>query len=131
MRTHRTAALLLTACTCLVAHAQVYRCGDTYSQQPCPGGRQLETPPVPTAAEQREAERSTQRQARAAQDLQAERLRLEARPNHLYVPPPRMEPGLDPYKTPEKKATQRLEVFTASVPGSKPPKKDKAAPKKP
>ena len=42
------ALVLLTLSTCL--HAQVYRCGSTYSNAPCAGGKTVETtPPVSMA----------------------------------------------------------------------------------
>ena len=43
MRMAASAALLLASSA---IHAQVYRCGNTYSQAPCKGGRAVETAPI-------------------------------------------------------------------------------------
>ena len=44
----RGLALLAVLCIASMgAHAQVYRCGNTYTQEPCKGGREVDvTPPV-------------------------------------------------------------------------------------
>lgn len=65
------------ACLTAGASAQVYRCGDTYQQTPCVGGRQVQVddsrPPEQQRAAQLQAEAD---QARAA-SLRAERLERE------------------------------------------------------
>ena len=125
------AAPLALACGIAAAQAQtVYRCGNSYGSQPCAGAQAIATEaPVPTEAERKQAAANAQRDTRLADSLEKERLQQEARPAQLYVPPPKFDPGSEPYKTPEKKATRKLDVFTASAPGTKPPKKDKAKPK--
>ena len=100
----------------------IYRCGDQYTQQPCADGRVV--PPAaaaPTAAESRSAGAAVQRDARMADALEKERLRQEAKPAQLYVPPPRIQPATE-HKSPERAATRKLDVFTASAPAPKPAK---------
>lgn len=56
----------------------VYRCGDSYSQKPCAGGRavDVEDPRSPTQREQ--ARTAAQRDARTAQAMERDRLKAEA-----------------------------------------------------
>jgi hypothetical protein len=127
------AAPLALACGIAAAQAQtVYRCGNSYGSQPCAGAQAIATEaPVPTDAERKQAAAAAQRDARLADGLEKDRLREEARPAQLYVPPPKFEPTPQPHKWPEKSATRKLDVFTASAPGTKPPKKGKDGKAKP
>lgn len=128
MRTMIPAALSLALAVCTAAaQAQaIYRCGDSYSQQPCAGGKAIVAEqPTPTSAERKQSAAAAQRDARLADSLEKERVQREAQPAQLYVPPPRFEATAQPYKSPEKAATRKLDVFTASAPGSKPTKDKK------
>lgn len=125
------------ALACGIAFAQpstIFRCGDSYGSQPCAGGREIaaETPP-PTSAERRDAAAATQRDARIADSLEKERLKQEARPASSYIPPPEPQAQFAPHKWPEKNATRKLDVFTASAPptgkADKKEKKEKAGKK--
>jgi hypothetical protein len=108
---------------CAQAQA-IYRCGDSYGSQPCSGGKAIATEtPEPTAAERRQAAGAAQRDARLADHLEQERLKQEARPAQVYAPPPVGEIKPEPHKWPEKAATRRLDVFTATAPGSAPARK--------
>lgn len=78
----RGSLLLAGACIHWAAQAQgvsgVWRCGDTYTDQPCNAGRALPLDEAPSTARKREADRAT-REARAeAQRMERDRLRLEA-----------------------------------------------------
>ena len=58
--------------------AEAYRCGNTYTDQPCEAGRALPLDEAPGATRKREADQAT-REARAeAERMERERLRLEA-----------------------------------------------------
>lgn len=59
------------------ATEQVYRCGQSYQAEPCPGGQAVVVGDARDDAARREAQRVAQREARAAQQLQAERLKRE------------------------------------------------------
>ena len=109
----------------------IYRCGDTYSQQRCDGGREIpEAAPSPSPAERAQAQAATQRDAALAESLEKDRLRMEAQAPRAFIPPPKAEAAPQPRKSPEKAATRKLDVFTASAPGSKPRKEAKAKPEK-
>jgi hypothetical protein len=76
------AALLLALCA-LAAPAQaqtVYRCGESYSNQPCPGATAIAVDDPRSAAQRAQTDAATQRDARSAQLLETERLRQEGKP---------------------------------------------------
>jgi hypothetical protein len=109
------------------AQAQnVYRCGDTYSQRPCPGGALVLTDDPRSAEQRSDAREAAQRAARMADALEKARLREEAKAA-VYVPPAAAEPEPEP-------EVQRVGVarpkkppyFTAHAPrkpGDPPPRK--------
>ncbi len=121
-----TAAAALLAVAGSLQAQQVWRCGDTYAQQPCPGGKAVQAaPPAPSAADRAQTAANVKRDAALASSMEKERLRQEAQAPSAYIPPPRMEPAHEPHKWPEKAGTRKLDVFTAVAPGSKPQKKAK------
>jgi hypothetical protein len=122
MHPARSIAVLLAAIAAAAsAHAQtIWRCADGYSQQPCPGGTALPPAPPAPAVPARAGDSVGERDRRLADTLERERLQREAQAQatpSLYLPAPATEP-MEGYKSPEKKATRKLDVFTASVPGS-------------
>ena len=58
---------------------QMYRCGSTYSEQPCQGATLIQAVQKPTAADARQAESAAQRDARLADSMEKARLAQEAR----------------------------------------------------
>ena len=63
-----------------LAHAApIYRCGQTYSQTPCSGGRLLESTDPRTAAQRAEARRITEHQRQLGERMENERPAREAR----------------------------------------------------
>ena len=71
------APLLLTLAT--VAPAQtVYRCGNSYSQQPCPGGNAIDTSDPRTPEQRKAAEDGARHERRTADSLEKDRLKEEA-----------------------------------------------------
>ena len=130
MKSLFTAPLALAFGIALAQPSTIYRCGDSYGSQPCAGGREIAAEsPSPTSAERRDAAAAAQRDARIADSLEKERLKQEARPASSYIPPPEPQAQFAPHKSPEKNATRKLDVFTASgpPPGKKPEKKEKSA----
>ena len=130
MRPARPWILVLACAGWTLAHAQpIYRCGDNYSQQPCAGGKEVApAPAAPSAADRSQAAAAASRDARLAESLEKDRARREAQAGSAAVvlpTPPTAEP--EPHKWPDKAATRKLDVFTASVPGSKQPKAKPAA----
>jgi len=130
MRPARPWILLLACAAWPLAHAQaIYRCGDSYSQQPCAGGTQVAPAlPGPSSTERSQAAAVAARDARLAESLEKDRVRREAQASASPVvlpSAPAAEP--EPHKWPEKAATRKLDVFTASVPGGKQAKGKPAA----
>lgn len=117
----------------------VYRCGDSYSQQPCPGGVAVPAEDARSAQQKAQADAATRRDTKAADAMQKERLRQEARPaavSVLPVPaasaPAPPEPARQLVK--KKKHKKEPDYFTAVAPrkpGDKPAgkKKEKKAAK--
>lgn len=114
----------------------IYRCGDTYSQQPCEGARAI-TPNAhqPTAAERSAAAAAAKRDAALADSMEKDRQRQEAlaaKSPQAYIPPPKPQPDFKPHKWPEQAGTRKLDTFTATGPapkdaaGGDAPKKGKA-----
>ena len=69
-------AALLAAAALSAAHAQdaVYRCGNTYSQAPCPDAKQVEVGDARSAAQRSQAHRVADDERRLAADMRRERL---------------------------------------------------------
>ena len=71
-------AALLAATALSVAHAQtVYRCGNTYSQAPCPQARLVEVSDARSPAQQADAQRVADDGRRLAAEMRRERLAEE------------------------------------------------------
>jgi hypothetical protein len=85
---------LAAACAgaALPATAQdVYRCGDSYSQRPCPGGTVVPTDDARSASQRSEAREAAQRTGKMADAMEQARLKEEAKAA-VYLAPPRSEP---------------------------------------
>ena len=83
-----TAAALFAA----PAMAQtVYRCGDAYVQNPCPGGKAVDVNDSRSASQRTDTLDATKRTAQAADAMQKERLAEEAKPAQALLPPAKPE----------------------------------------
>ncbi|MGJ7490178.1 hypothetical protein [Variovorax sp. ZT4R33] len=107
-----------------------WRCGNTYTDQPCNGGKALALDEAPSADQAREAERNTRRTQAAAERMERDRLRQErATPSpliHLPKPTNAVSPTEAGHPTAKKKKVRKEpEFFTAAGPGTS--KKKKAA----
>ena len=71
-------ATLLLFVACAAPAQMIYRCGDTYSQTPCPGGRVLESSDPRTGAQRAEAKRAAAKERQLAAKLERERVAREA-----------------------------------------------------
>ncbi|MBQ0937533.1 hypothetical protein [Ideonella paludis] len=78
---------LMAAAMPVQASDQVYRCGQSYQTEPCPGGKAVAVGDARDDAARREAQRVAQREAQAAQQLQAERLQRERLVPHSATQP--------------------------------------------
>jgi len=76
---HQFAAFLIAACALSTgARAQnVYKCGDSYSQTPCPGAKLIETQDSRQPEQKKQTDSATHNSAKLAQELQKERLAQE------------------------------------------------------
>lgn len=114
----------------------VYRCGESYSQRPCPGGKQVQTDDPRSASQRAQTLEAVQRDAKAAEAMEKSRLKEEAKPAQALMPAPKTEtagPPDGPAVTPA--IAKKPAYFTAVSPAKKgqaqPGKKKKKAKKKP
>jgi hypothetical protein len=123
--------LVATAALSTSATAQkAYKCGDSYSQSPCPGAVQIETADPRTNAQKRQTDTAASRDAKSADALQKARLQQEGKDlvaNSLAAvpaaPAPTPEAAMDPGPSQLKKKKKTPEFFTAQAPGEKKKKK--------
>jgi hypothetical protein len=114
----------------------VFRCGDSYSQQPCPGGKAIEADDPRTAGQRSQTSEAARRDAQAADAMEKARLKEEAKPAQAIVPPARAEtPEQPPRPTTADAVARKPAHFTAVSPAKKataqPGKKKKKAKKTP
>ena len=117
-------AVLLAAWLAPLAAQNVYRCGDSYSQQPCPGGTIIEAQDERSAGQRAQTSQAAQRDAKTADAMEKARLKEEAKPAQAYIPPAKKEAAAGKLKKPGH--------FTAAAPkkpGDTPVKKKKTPPK--
>jgi hypothetical protein len=130
-------AVLLTLAAGAAGAQQVYRCGSSYSQQPCPGGATLQVDDRRTPAEVQRANAETQRQAKAADAMEKSRLQAEAKADQARQAPQVKQATAEAKARPaDKKAdakdkgkVKKPEIFTAVAPkkpGEGPDKKKSA-----
>jgi len=119
---HKLASITLAAVAfaiTLPAAAQIiYRCGNSYSQEPCPGGSKVEAPLTPSTREQEAAREAARGDARTANAMEKARLTEEAKPVSVYIPPAKTEVMPDSVKTvvikpTKQKAKKKPSHFTA------------------
>ena len=104
----------------------IYRCGNSYGTQPCPGGSAIAAVPAPSAAEAAQARRGAQADAKRADELQKARLERERNAPPAVIPqegkqdkPPAPEGSRKAGK--DKDARKEPAHFTAA--GPRPPSK--------
>ena len=87
-KTTASAALLFALCTHWppVQAQPVYRCGGSYSNQPCQGGVVVPTEDPRSAAQRAQTDAATKRDAQSAHAMEKERLKQEAVPAHATIP---------------------------------------------
>jgi hypothetical protein len=133
MKKNLSAALLcmLVAGWIHPAGAQaIYRCGDSYSQKPCPGGKVVDVDDARSASQKSQTDQAVRRDAKAADAMEKERLKEEARPAPVAMPPAKPP---EPAKPAAASGTKKPEQFTAVAPkkpGDPAGKKKKKAKKK-
>ena len=119
------AIVLMVACTLSVAAIaqKTYKCGNTYSQLPCPDGVVVNTDDQRTSAQKMQADLATRRDAKAADAMEKARLSQEKRDLAANMPPSKTSQPAASKKTVAKQITKKKkkapEYFTAQVPGAK------------
>jgi hypothetical protein len=98
----------------------VYRCGSSYGQQPCAGGKAVETVDRPTAADTASARRASQADQKRADALEKERLAREKNAPKALVIGPKPSASV-PAKPVVKTASRPPAVFKAQAPAPKTP----------
>jgi hypothetical protein len=122
--------ILSTAVACLAAAGliqtaaaqTIYRCGNSYGTQPCPGGTVVESPDRPGPGQAAQTSAAVKRDARAADTMEKARIRQEATPAQAYIPAPRSADESDARREPGKSPA----IFRATAPakpGEAPAKK--------
>jgi hypothetical protein len=116
----------LAAAACAAQAQQVYRCGDAYSQQPCPGGAQVQVQDARSAGQAAQTREASQRDAKAADAMEKARLKEEAKPGQAYIPAAKAPPAA-PKEKAAKSKVKKPETFTAvsGKPDAKTKKKEK------
>ena len=117
------------ACIGLSAMAQsppaAWRCGNTYTDQPCPGGKAVTANDAPSAAQVRDADSHTRQVQADAQRMEHERMRSERAHGRqsglVHIPRPTTAaatPEQLPPKSQKKKGRKDSDFFTAAGPGT-------------
>ena len=117
----RFGAVVVALCACWTsAGAQnVYRCGDSYSNQPCAGATMVLADDSRSAAQRAATEAATGRAAKLAALMQKERVKQEGEPAQATIPPPRIEAPEPLAERPvarRKSKPRKSELFTAVAP---------------
>src|SRR4051794_30909309 len=126
--------ILATACALgavwPAAAQNVYRCGDSYSQKPCPGGALVPTDDARSDSQRKQTREAAQRDGKAADAMQKARLKEEAKPAQAYIPAAAGEPSAEEKKSAAAVKPKKPQYFTAAAPGKPgdagPKKKSKA-----
>lgn len=120
--------LLLCSVSMTVQAQQVYRCGKTYSQIPCPGGKVVDTRDVRTPKQRADARKAAARDSELADELKKSRQQEEAMAAAGSTPmekPAKAKSGKSEKPKAKKTKKKEPELFTAAAPPDK--KKKKAA----
>jgi hypothetical protein len=121
--------LAAAGCALPVAAQNVYRCGNSYSQQPCADGRLVAASDSRSASQKAQTDRAAKQDAKSAAAMEKARLKEEAKPAPVGLPPPKASEA-QPAKKPASGAKlKKPEQFTAVAPG-KPDDDAGAKPKK-
>ena len=113
-----------------------WRCGNTYTDQPCQGGKAVKMVKEPSATQVRDADASMRQLQADAQRMERDRVRSEkahgSQSGLVHIPRPTtatvaVEPT--PAKSQKKKSRKEPDFFTAAGPGSAAAKKKAQAKK--
>ena len=109
----------------------IYRCGDSYSQKPCEGAKLLQADDARSVAQGSQASAAAQRDAKLADAMEKARLKEEAKPAQVYIPPAKVvAKAEDTDKKPVMAKPKKPQYFSAVSPRKPAEEKKKKAPKK-
>ncbi len=94
MQRNLTIAMLCLAASGWIAPAaaqNIYRCGNSYSQQPCPGGKVVPADDTRNADQRSQTSAASERDAKAGDAMEKARLKEEAKPAQAVMPPAKLE----------------------------------------
>jgi hypothetical protein len=126
----RIAIACIATCTWLATAAQepsgAWRCGNTYTDRPCEGGKAIGRGDAPDSDQAREAQDDTRRIQAAADRMERDRLRQERaqarQPGLAHFPNPSNQGVPEEVRETsakrKKKGRKEPDFFTASGPGS-------------
>ena len=130
-------AIIFIAANAMTARAgaqETYKCGNSYSQTPCPGGQKVETDDARSAEQKAQTRAAADRDAKAATAMEKDRTAKESKAAPAYVAPAReTAPATEskPVITKPKKPAYFTAVEPAKPTDSKKkPKSEKKAKKK-
>jgi hypothetical protein len=110
--------LLAAACVAPAAAQNIYRCGDSYSQQPCPGGSMVEAEDERSAGQRSQTSLAAQRDAKIADAMEKARLKEEAKPvSAAYIPAKAQAATANAGKPAAARHAKKPAHFTAVAPG--------------
>jgi hypothetical protein len=106
----------------------IYRCADnSYSQQPCDGGRPVRVDDPRTPQQQKDSVLAARREAAMADAMEKSRLQRQAQAERAVAAQQAAAAATGkPKPQPSAKPAQQPKVFVASVPGAKKKGKEKA-----
>jgi hypothetical protein len=118
MNKNLPALVVLAAAAALAPAAaqNVYRCGDSYSQRPCPGGILVPTEDTRNASQRAQTSAAAQRDAKTADAMEKARLKEEAKPVAGYIPAPKEAETIAPEAKPGLVKPKKPQYFTAAAP---------------
>ncbi len=121
--------IVLTAvCVLGTATAQnIYRCADSYSHTPCPGGVLVDVADKRSSAQKAQADAATNRDARSAEAMEKTRLQQEQKDRAANTPlakPPGTDKTVNARTSQAKKKKKKVPAyFTGQIAGAKKNKK--------
>ncbi len=116
--------IALFALPTVASAQQIYKCGSSYSQIPCPGGTLIDTQDARTQEQKKQTDAATAHAAKAATALEKSRIKQERA--DLAANTPRPSAATDPvsHKSAKTRAGNKKksepENFTARAPSEKP-----------
>src|SRR5450830_1879720 len=107
---------------------QIYRCGDSYSQTPCPDGVVIDATDGRTKVQRTQADLATKRAERTAAAMEKARLQQEKTPTAAHAPKVKAKASAPASKNRNSQARKKKEseYFTVQIPGKKAAKKSTA-----